>query len=78
MATCKDCLHDEVCPVPHLKDASVCPHFKDRTKWVEQKCGKWKYGTRSAVCSECGFERHLDDDFGRAIACPNCNARMDL
>lgn len=39
--------------------------------------GKWKYGVRAAVCSECGFERHLDDNFGAAIACPDCGARMD-
>ena len=39
-------------------------------------CGKWKYGTRAAVCSECGFERHLDDNFGAAIACPNCGKKM--
>ena len=39
--------------------------------------GRWKYGTRVAVCSECGFERHLDDNYGRAIACPNCWAKMD-
>lgn len=39
--------------------------------------GRWKYGTRAAVCSECGFERHLDDNFGAAIACPNCGVRMD-
>lgn len=39
--------------------------------------GRWEYGVRAAVCSECGFERHLDHNFGRAIACPNCGARMD-
>ena len=39
--------------------------------------GRWKYGTRAAVCSGCGFERHLDDNFGAAVACPNCGARMD-
>ena len=39
--------------------------------------GRWIYGTRAAVCSECGFERHLDDNFGAAIACPNCWAKMD-
>ena len=44
---------------------------------VEVVHGRWKYGTRSAVCSECGFERHLDDNFGAAIACPNCCAKMD-
>lgn len=43
---------------------------------VEVVHGHWKYGTRVAVCSECGFERHLDDNFGAAIACPNCGADM--
>ena len=38
---------------------------------------RWKYGVKAAVCSECGFERHLDDNFGAAIACPNCGFRMD-
>lgn len=44
---------------------------------VEMVHGYWKYGTRAAVCSECGFERHLDDDYGAANACPNCCAKMD-
>lgn len=35
MATCKECVHKDVCPVPHLKDATICPHFKDCTKYVE-------------------------------------------
>ena len=39
--------------------------------------GHWIYGVRGAVCSVCGFERNLDDDFGDAIACPNCGAIMD-
>lgn len=39
-------------------------------------CGEWNYGTRAAVCSVCGFERHLDDNFGAAIACPNCGKKM--
>lgn len=44
---------------------------------VEVVRGRWKYGTRAAVCSVCGFERHLDDNFGAAISCPNCSAKMD-
>lgn len=42
--------------------------------------GRWKcYKKRGiAVCTHCSFERKLDDDFGRAISCPNCGARMDL
>jgi len=41
--------------------------------------GRWKYYKKKgiAVCTECSFERKLDDDFGRAVSCPNCGARMD-
>lgn len=43
------------------------------------KHGKWKYYHKQnkAVCTNCSFERDLDADFGRAVACPNCGARMD-
>lgn len=43
------------------------------------KHGKWKYYHKQnkAVCTNCSFERDLDADFGRAIVCPNCGARMD-
>lgn len=42
--------------------------------------GKWKYYHKQnrAVCTECSFERNLDHDFGKAVTCPNCGARMDL
>lgn len=41
--------------------------------------GEWKYYRKKgiAVCKNCSFERKLDDDFGRAIACPNCGCRME-
>ena len=40
---------------------------------------KWKYYHKQnkAVCTACSFEWDLDDDLGRAIACPNCGARMN-
>lgn len=40
---------------------------------------RWKYYHKQniAVCTHCSFERDLDVDFGRAVACPNCGARMD-
>ena len=43
------------------------------------KHGRWKYYKKEgiAVCTECSFERKLDDDFGAAVSCPNCGARMD-
>lgn len=42
--------------------------------------GRWKYYRKQgiAVCTQCSFERKLDDDFGRAVSCPNCGAKMDL
>lgn len=45
-----------------------------------QECGNWKYYHKQnkAVCTSCNFERDLDVNFGKAIACPNCGAKMDL
>ena len=43
-----------------------------------QECGRWKYYHKQnkAVCTVCSFERDLDANFGKAIACPNCGAYM--
>ena len=43
-----------------------------------QECGSWKYYHKQniAVCTNCGFERNLDENFGRAVSCPNCGAYM--
>ena len=45
-----------------------------------QECGNWKYYHKQnkAVCTSCSFERDLDANFGKAIACPNYGAKMDL
>lgn len=45
---------------------------------VEVVHAKWVYYKKKdiAVCSSCSFERKLDDDFGKAISCPNCGADM--
>lgn len=42
--------------------------------------GRWKYYHKQnkAVCTNCSFERDLDANFGRAISCPNCRAKMDV
>lgn len=39
---------------------------------------EWKYYKKQgiAVCTNCSFERNVDDNFGKAIACPNCGADM--
>ena len=41
---------------------------------------RWEYDQIRGVatCKNCGFERNVDDNFGRAISCPNCGAKMDL
>ena len=41
--------------------------------------GRWKYYHKQnkAVCTNCSFERDLDANFGKAISCPNCWAKMD-
>ena len=44
-----------------------------------QECGNWKYYHKQnkAVCTSCSFERDLDANFGKAIACPHCGVKMD-
>ena len=46
---------------------------------VEVVHGRWKYYHKQniAVCTNCSFERNLDADFGKAVSCPNCGAKMD-
>ena len=41
--------------------------------------GRWRYFHKQniAACTECSFERDLDTNFGRAVNCPNCGAKMD-
>lgn len=41
--------------------------------------GRWKYFHKQnkAVCLNCSFERDLDVNFGKAVSCPNCGAKMD-
>lgn len=64
-------------PRPYRKDFYRMLKDAPTVDAVEVVHAYWKYGTRAAICSECGFERHLDDNFGAAIACPNCGAKMD-
>lgn len=39
MASCKDCLHVDVCKNRDIfGDMAICEHFKDRTRFVELPC----------------------------------------
>ena len=66
---CIAALKDDLGNVKHIPAANV----------VTVVHSKWKYYKKQgiAVCTNCSFERNLDDNFGRAVACPNCGARMD-
>lgn len=52
---------------------------KRANEMVEVVHGRWKYYHKQniAVCTNCSFERDLDANFGRAVSCPNCGAKMD-
>ena len=43
MATCKECLHGDVCHAVHIgghiqEGAEACKNFKDRTRYIELPC----------------------------------------
>ena len=42
MATCKDCLHFDVCLLGARVNgaAGACPNFKDKSEWVHLPCKK--------------------------------------
>lgn len=58
MAACKECLHYEACVlneaywVKHNAD-QACSAFKDKSKYVEQKQGRWEEPTVDAVVLPC-------------------------
>lgn len=89
MATCKDCLHVEVCALKNeqvslgtkVKDLNhECVHFKDLTKYVEQKHGGWKlHKNGSGTCDRCGGSaKNIWDYDGWQNYCGRCGAKMDL
>lgn len=90
MATCKECLHYDACDlneaywVKHNAD-QACSAFKDKSKYVEQKHGRWEiihddYDCEMMQCSCCGAEFYDgDNDTVDSLHnyCPNCGAKMD-
>lgn len=98
---CKDCLHYEVCikhcKLQHQEGCSTCmfhacepcDDFKDRSKWVEQKLGRWEtdkedieWGNslKRKHCTNCGKRPHYDKEKREFILsdyCPNCGAKME-
>lgn len=62
------CKEEAISCVESAPAEDVCPVVR----------GSWKYFRKQnkAVCTVCSFERDLDNNFGKAIACPNCGADM--
>ena len=82
MATCKDCFHVDVC---RILGVDPCPHFEDRSRFVELKHAEWEehedmYGDPFYSCSNCREKYFLEEWTpieNRYFYCPNCGAKMD-
>ena len=96
MGTCSECFHWDACRCvvrAHGKSpmafeyylGACCPRFADKTKYVEQKHGRWEivvddYDCEMMKCSCCGAEFYDgDNDTVDSLHnyCPNCGAKMD-
>lgn len=92
MATCKDCLHFDLCgtftrpcmPDEANKSEILCRDFKNKADFVEVKHGKWeklKYlgnciNPCQHTCGVCG-KSYFDDNHNNYPFCPLCGAKMD-
>ena len=63
--------------VPHFHLDEIADEINEADA-VELVHGVWKYYHKQniAVCMNCSFERNLDANFGKAVSCPNCGAKM--
>ena len=61
-----------------VEHAIQCTEEAPTADVVQVVRSSWRYCRKlnKAVCTSCSFERDLDHDFGRAIACPNCGAKI--
>ena len=62
----------------NFEEAAYLADYLVKNGVTVQECGNWKYYHKQnkTVCTSCSFERDLDANFGKAIACPNCGAKM--
>ena len=80
-ATCKECLHYDVCYlIEHYgaDEYELCDHFTPTADVVEVRHGHWIYwrdadGFKQCKCSECIISYGCID----TPYCPNCGAKMD-
>ena len=75
---CKDCeFCNDIDGCVHRQKEIIADRLIANGVTVQER-GNWKYYHKQnkAVCTSCSFERDLDANFGKAIACPNCGAYM--
>lgn len=91
MATCKDCVHFEVCRgeyaegIEQLLTCDGCEDFKDRSRFVELPHAEWiededMYGDPIYHCSNCNEHFVLEEGTPTDncyFYCPSCGAKMD-
>ena len=90
MASCKDCLHFEVCReyatgLEQLFTFDNCENFKDRSRFVELPHAEWgededMYGDPIYRCSNCNEHFVLEEGTPTDNCysyCPNCGAKMN-
>ena len=85
MASRMDCVHVVVCDkqkvINHNISKSVCRHFKNLSRFIEQVRARWvKNEDGIEVCSNCG-KSHVVTESGEhclSAYCPNCGANMFL
>lgn len=91
MATCKDCVHYEVCKGYLIECAehgeaekilNPCANFKNKADFVEVKHGEWANTDEGEyMCTNCNeyfcidIDMHPIDDCNMYY-CPNCGADM--
>ena len=78
MATCKECIHREICIVYGCIDDEVCLYFRNKANYAEVKHGKWTlHPDGSGTCNLCGRTQKSVWDFDNTQGyCGKCGADM--
>lgn len=61
----------------HCYECWNLPYLNDDIFEIVHAHWRFYHKQNIAVCTHCSFERNLDHNFGKAVACPNCGAIMD-
>lgn len=78
---CKKCLHYEVCvklgkpSLYGINQEIGCSAYKDNTKWIEKKIGKWCKNNpidNIVYCDQCYMPQDMPTSF-----CHSCGAEME-